>query len=180
MNTFNNPIGWFEIQVADMERACNFYEYVFKQKLTDIPSGDPSIKIMAFTGDMKSHGTNGALVLHQMKTPSTDGVLIYFSCDDCSVQEKRALEKGGQVFKSKFRIGPNGFISSIGDSEGNAIGLQSCGGASGSRIPRGCNKDKTLYIVPLSIISGGFRYEKLWTILGTWEPCNSCRPTGYS
>jgi predicted enzyme related to lactoylglutathione lyase len=82
---------------------------------------------MAFTGDMNSHGTNGALVLHPMKTPSTDGVLIYFSCDDCSVQEKRALEKGGQVFKSKFSIGPNGFISIIGDSEGNAIGLHSFG-----------------------------------------------------
>ncbi len=127
MSALKNPIGWFEIHVADMERACNFYEHVFNQKLTAIPGSDPSIQIMAFTGDMKSHGTNGALVLHPMKTPSTDGVLIYFSCDDCSVQEKRALEKGGQVFKSKFSIGPNGFISIIGDSEGNAIGLHSIG-----------------------------------------------------
>ena len=127
MAALKNPVGWFEIHVADMVRACNFYEYVFKQKLTELPSGDPSIKIMAFTGDMSSHGANGALVLHPMKTPSTDGVLIYFSCDDCSVQEKRALEKGGQVFKSKFSIGPNGFISIIGDSEGNAIGLHSIG-----------------------------------------------------
>ena len=127
MTALKNSVGWFEIHVADMGRACNFYEYVFKQKLTELPSGDPSIKIMAFTGDMNSHGANGALVLHPMKTPSTDGVLIYFSCDDCSVQEKRALEKGGQVFKSKFSIGPNGFISIIGDSEGNAIGLHSFG-----------------------------------------------------
>ena len=127
MAALKNPVGWFEIHVADMGRACNFYAYVFKQKLTELPSGDPSIKIMAFTGDMSSHGANGALVLHPMKTPSTDGVLIYFSCDDCSVQEKRALEKGGQVFKSKFSIGPNGFISIIGDSEGNAIGLHSIG-----------------------------------------------------
>ena len=127
MAALKNPVGWFEIHVADMGRACNFYEYVFKQKLTELPSGDPTIKIMAFTGDMSSHGANGALVLHPMKTPSTDGVLIYFSCDDCSVQEKRALEKGGEVFKSKFSIGPNGFISIIGDSEGNAIGLHSIG-----------------------------------------------------
>ena len=127
MAALKNPVGWFEIHVADMGRACNFYENVFKQKLTELPSGDPSIKIMAFTGDMISHGTNGALVLHPMKTPSTDGVLIYFSCEDCSVQEKLALEKGGQVFKSKFGIGPNGFISIIGDSEGNAIGLHSIG-----------------------------------------------------
>jgi predicted enzyme related to lactoylglutathione lyase len=125
MSALKNPVGWFEIHVADMERACNFYEFVFNQKLTALPSGDPSIKIMAFTGDMNSHGANGALVLHPMKTPSTEGALIYFSCNDCSVQEKLALEKGGQVFKSKFSIGPNGFISIIGDSEGNAIGLHS-------------------------------------------------------
>ena len=127
MAALKNPVGWFEIHVADMGRACNFYEYVFKQKLTELPSGDPTIKIMTFTGDMNSHGANGALVLHPMKTPSTDGVLIYFSCDDCSVQEKLALDKGGQVFKSKFSIGPNGLISIIGDSEGNAIGLHSFG-----------------------------------------------------
>jgi predicted enzyme related to lactoylglutathione lyase len=125
MSALKNPVGWFEIHVADMERACNFYEFVFNQKLTALPSGDPSIKIMAFTGDMNSHGANGALVLHPMKTPSTEGALIYFSCNDCSVQEKLALGKGGQVFKSKFSIGPNGFISIIGDSEGNAIGLHS-------------------------------------------------------
>lgn len=125
MTTLNNPIGWFEIHFADMVRTCNFYEYVFNQKLSELPSGDPSVKMMAFTGDMNSHGANGALIQHPMKLPSTDGVLIYFSCDDCSVQEKLALGKGGQVFKSKFSIGPNGFISVIGDSEGNAIGLHS-------------------------------------------------------
>ena len=125
MSKLNNPIGWFEIHVSDMVRACNFYENVFNQKLSELPSGDPTIKMMVFAGDMNSHGANGALVQHPMKLPSTDGVLIYFSCDDCLVQEKLALGKGGQVFKSKFSIGPNGFISIIGDSEGNAIGLHS-------------------------------------------------------
>ena len=127
MSTLKNPIGWFEIHVADMDRACSFYEHVFNRKLSKLPSVDPSIAMMAFTGDMNSHGANGTLVLHPMKSPSTDGVLIYFSCDDCSVQEKLVLEKGGQVFKSKFSIGSNGFISIIGDSEGNAIGLHSLG-----------------------------------------------------
>ena len=127
MTKLNNPVGWFEIHVSDMARAVDFYEKVFMQTLLPLPSEDPTMKMMMFTGDMNSHGANGYLVLHPMKTPSADGVLIYFSCDDCSVQEKRALEKGGQVFKSKFSIGPNGFISIIGDSEGNAIGLHSIG-----------------------------------------------------
>lgn len=125
MSNLNNPIGWFEIHVSDMVRACYFYESVFNRKLSELPSGDPLIKMMVFSGDINSHGANGALVQHPMKSPSTDGVLIYFSCADCSVQEKLALEKGGKVHKSKFSIGPNGYISIIGDSEGNAIGLHS-------------------------------------------------------
>ena len=60
-----------------------------------------------------------------VKAFTIDGALVYFSCDDCSVQERLALANGGQVFKTKFSIGPNGFISIIGDSEGNAIGLHS-------------------------------------------------------
>jgi predicted enzyme related to lactoylglutathione lyase len=125
MSEQKNPVGWFEIHVANMERACRFYESVFNQTFTDLPSGDPEVKLMAFKGDMNAHGVNGALVKHPMKTPSIDGALVYFSCDDCSVQERLALANGGQVFKTKFSIGPNGFISIIGDSEGNAIGLHS-------------------------------------------------------
>jgi predicted enzyme related to lactoylglutathione lyase len=125
MNKLNNPVGWFEIHVSDLARAVIFYEKVFSQKLLPLPSEDPSIKMMMFTGDMNSPGTTGALVQHPMKKPSTEGALIYFSCVDCALNEKLALENKGKVFKSKFSIGPNGFISIIGDSEGNAIGLHS-------------------------------------------------------
>lgn len=125
MSTLNNPVGWFEIHVTDMERATQFYEKVLQRKLIPLPSEDPSIKLMMFEGDMASHGTTGALVHHPMKRPSTEGALVYFSCDDCAVHEKLALDNKGQVFKSKFSIGPNGFISIIGDCEGNAIGLHS-------------------------------------------------------
>ena len=83
------------------------------------------VKVAQFSMTVNTYGVNGALVKHPMKTPSIDGALVYFSCDDCSVQERLALANGGQVFKTKFSIGPNGFISIIGDSEGNAIGLHS-------------------------------------------------------
>jgi predicted enzyme related to lactoylglutathione lyase len=125
MSALKNPVGWFEIYVSDLLRAKRFYETLFNQPLHPLPSDDPSIEMMVFGGDLASHGTTGALVKHSMKQPSTEGALVYFSCVDCADQEKLALANGGKVFKAKFSIGPNGFISIIGDSEGNAIGLHS-------------------------------------------------------
>jgi len=125
MSALKNPVGWFEIHVNDLTRASQFYSTVFHQTLTPFVSGDPSVEMMVFAGDLASHGTTGSLVKHPMKTPSTEGALVYFSCNDCAEQEMLALANGGKVFKTKFSIGSNGFISIIGDSEGNAIGLHS-------------------------------------------------------
>ena len=125
MSKLKNPIGWFEIHVSDMDRATRFYEAVFQQTLNPLPSPDPQIEMRMLSGDMTMHGANGALVKHPMKKPSTEGVLVYFSCEDCATQQALAVEHGGQIFKPKFSIQPNGFIAIIGDSEGNAIGLHS-------------------------------------------------------
>jgi predicted enzyme related to lactoylglutathione lyase len=125
MTALKNPVGWFEIHVQDMERASRFYAQVFQQSFTALDAPEPGMQICMFNGDMSTHGSTGALVKHPMKQPSTEGVLIYFSCDDCSVQLQLALANGGRVFKEKISIGNNGFIAIIGDTEGNAIGLHS-------------------------------------------------------
>jgi len=125
MSKLKNPIGWFEIHVTDMDRASRFYEAVFQQTLNPLPSPDPQMEMRMLSGDMTMHGANGALVKHPMKKPTTEGVLVYFSCEDCATQQALAVEHGGKVFKPKFSIGANGFIAIIGDSEGNAIGLHS-------------------------------------------------------
>jgi len=125
MSKLKNPIGWFEIHVTDMDRATRFYEAVFQQTLNPLPSPDPQMEMRMLSGDMTMHGANGALVKHPMKKPTTEGVLVYFSCEDCATQQALAVEHGGKIFKPKFSIGANGFIAIIGDSEGNAIGLHS-------------------------------------------------------
>ena len=106
-------------------RASRFYAQVFQQSFTALDTPEPGMEMRMFSGDMASHGTTGALVKHPMKQPSTEGVLVYFSCEDCAVQQQLAAANGGRVFKEKFPIGGNGFIALIGDSEGNAIGLHS-------------------------------------------------------
>jgi predicted enzyme related to lactoylglutathione lyase len=81
--------------------------------------------MLMFQGNPSEPGARGALSKHPMKQRSTKGALVYFSCSDCAAQINLAVEHGGRVFKEKTRIGNNGFIAIIGDSEGNAIGLHS-------------------------------------------------------
>ena len=120
-----NPVAWFEIHVADMQRAKVFYESVFKRSLFPLETADDNFTMHVFEGDVQSAGATGALVLHRDRQPTTEGVMVYFSCEDCAVEAQRAIDHGGRIFKPKHGIGTNGFIAIIGDTEGNAIGLHS-------------------------------------------------------
>jgi len=117
-------LAWFEIYVDNMARAKNFYEKVFDCVLMPQPT-DGSFELFQFPDAVFSNGAMGALVKHPMRKPSLDGTLIYFNSDDCAIQSSIALQNGGQLFKPKWSIGPNGFLAIIGDTEGNAIGLHS-------------------------------------------------------
>lgn len=128
MENKGNPVGWFEIYVDDMERVKKFYENVFGRKLESLtnPGADASgLEMWAFTGDMTSYGAPGALVKVKGFPAGRNSVLVYFSCDDCAIEEARALAEGGKLDKSKFSIGQYGFISLVHDTEGNLIGLHS-------------------------------------------------------
>lgn len=120
-----NSVGWFEIYVNDMKRAKAFYESVFQTKLEKLSSPVDHIEMWTFSGSMESYGANGSLVKMEGFSAGRNSVLVYFSCADCGVEEKRVVESGGKIEKSKFSIGQFGFISLVYDSEGNMIGLHS-------------------------------------------------------
>ena len=124
MKLNSNPVSWFEIYVEDLGRAKVFYETIFVCSL--IPEKtDGSFQAYRFPGGMPGNGAMGALMKHPMRKPSQEGTIVYFHCTDCDIQTKLAVENGGQIYRKKWRIGPDGFIAIIGDSEGNAIGLHS-------------------------------------------------------
>jgi len=131
MKNDRNPVGWFEIYVADMERAQAFYEAMLDVRLEDLPSPDASIQMKAFPmkapdecgGELP--GACGALAKMEGVSPGGGGTLVYFSCIDCADDEARATKADGTVLKPKFSIGEYGFISLIADTEGNCIGLHS-------------------------------------------------------
>ena len=125
-----NPVGWFEIYVQDIDKAQKFYETVLSVKMKDLldPTEDDNLKMKMFSGDetaMEKSGSNGALVQMAGMPSGGNSTLVYFSCEDCSVEEGRVSGAGGGVFKSKFSIGPYGFISLCTDPDNNMFGLHS-------------------------------------------------------
>jgi predicted enzyme related to lactoylglutathione lyase len=119
----SNPVNWFEIYVSDMERAKHFYESVLALKLEKLPS--PDMEYWAFPMQTDRVGAGGALARMEGASPGPGGTLIYFSCEDCAVEESRVEPAGGRVQKAKMSIGEYGFMSLVMDSEGNLIGLHS-------------------------------------------------------
>ncbi|PSB29408.1 VOC family protein [Stenomitos frigidus] len=122
----NNPVAWFEIYVDDLARAKQFYESVLSVNLDVL--GDPndtSIEMLSFPSDMEKYGASGALVKMEGFKAGGNSTLIYFSCEDCAVEESKVEAAGGRIQKPKMSIGEYGFISLAIDSEGNMFGLHS-------------------------------------------------------
>ncbi|TBW12693.1 VOC family protein [Azotobacter chroococcum subsp. isscasi] len=119
----NNPVGWFEIYVQDMDRAKAFYESVFDLQLTRLDS--PDMEIWAFPMQADRYGAPGALVRMPGFPSGANSVLVYFSCADCAMEAAKVANSGGKVEKEKFSIGEYGHIALVRDTEGTMIGLHS-------------------------------------------------------
>lgn len=89
---------------------------------------DPTDQFMQMRGFPSADfnfGASGALVKMDGMKPSENGTIIYFTCEDCSIEESRVESAGGKVCQPKMGIGEYGFISLAFDTEGNMIGLHS-------------------------------------------------------
>lgn len=122
----NNPIGWFEIYVDDMERAIKFYQEIFGVTLDRLndPTGS-NTEMWAFPSNFESYGATGALVKMDGFPAGANSTLVYYSCEDCAVEESRTERAGGKVVQTKTSIGEYGYCTTIQDTEGNTIGLHS-------------------------------------------------------
>lgn len=117
-----NALNWFEIPVANMERALKFYNAIFDGSMEAMPIMGNQ---MAFLPAGKG-GVGGAIVQGDQYTPSTEGTVVYLSGgDDLSVVLNKVEGAGGKVLVPKTDIGENGFSALFVDSEGNRVGLHS-------------------------------------------------------
>ena len=120
-----NAVGWFEIYVQDMDRARRFYEAVLGKALQKLDSPAGEIDMWSFPGDQSSYGIGGALAKMPGVASGGNSTVVYFSCEDCAVEEGRVAANGGRVMRPKFPIGQYGFIALAFDTEGNLFGLHS-------------------------------------------------------
>lgn len=124
-----NPVGWFEIYVDDMQRAKKFYETVLKTSFQVMPNPtDDGTEMLAFPMDMEAKNTvSGALVKMDGFKAGNNSTLVYFVSDDCSIEEERVADAGGTVVKSKTSLGEYGNMIIAMDTEGNMFGVHSMG-----------------------------------------------------
>ena len=92
----SNALNWFEIPVAQVQRAQDFYEFVTQQALHHSPG----------------------------KQPSPQGTLVYLNAEpSLDAWLQRVLSAGGAIVTPKTALPPGmGFFAHFRDSEGNHVG----------------------------------------------------------
>lgn len=118
-----NPVGWFEIPVADMARAKKFYEAVFGFELSPGRVNEYDMAFFPMHGN--APGAAGTLVTGKGYAPSRTGTVIYFSTSDIDATLAKVEKNGGKTVVAKKSIGEHGFIGWFEDCEGNTVALHS-------------------------------------------------------
>ena len=119
-----NMVGWFEIPVANMDRAQTFYETVFQVKLDVQNFGGLLMGWFPFAEGKE--GAAGTLIKQDSYIPSQEGTLVYFMSDDVQNELDRVEPAGGKIYQPKTQIShEHGFMGVFIDSEGNRVALHS-------------------------------------------------------
>jgi predicted enzyme related to lactoylglutathione lyase len=115
-------INWFEIPVANLDRAQVFYEKLLGRTLRREDFGGEAMAVFPY----EEPATGGCLMAGPHKAAASgSGIRIYLDCmpsiDDAL---SRAVEAGGQILTPKSELPAGmGFIAHLRDTEGNEIGL---------------------------------------------------------
>lgn len=117
-----NAASYFEIPVTNMQRAIDFYSYVFEIVFEeDLFDG---LTMVYFPFNEKAKGITGALVKGEIYQPTQQGVVLYLATDHIENTLNRALKQGATVLFPIHKHTDAGFaVAEFEDSEGNRIGL---------------------------------------------------------
>lgn len=126
MNTTKNAISWFEIPVADFERAKTFYQAIFDYEMPEMML--ENIRMGILPHDRDNGGIGGAICAGEGYTPAGEGgTKVYLDGgSDLNTVLNRIAGAGGQVVLPKTPIGEDmGQFAFFADPEGNVVGLYS-------------------------------------------------------
>jgi len=117
----DNRVVWFDIPVADLDRAANFYRSVLNITVDKEKFGETSFCILEH-----NEGIGGCLVLRDNEISAEQGILVYMNVNGRIKDAVGQVEKhGGKISEPIHGIGPYGFRALVVDSEGNRIALHS-------------------------------------------------------
>ncbi|WP_397472174.1 VOC family protein [Rheinheimera sp.] len=120
MNTLHNRAVWFDIPVAELKRAADFYSAMLAVKVDIFSEAGFSFAVIEH-----SDGNGGCLVPNPADI-SNKGVMLYLNVNG-RIQDAVAKVNlhGGKVLQAVHAIGPHGFRAVVIDSEGNRVVLHS-------------------------------------------------------
>jgi predicted enzyme related to lactoylglutathione lyase len=119
LNAAQNRVVWFDIPVADLERAAAFYRGVLGITVHVEKTPGSSFGVL-----QHDQGNGGCLVPKQGEISSSAGVLVYLNANGRLREALRQVEAlGGRVVEAAHALGPHGFRAIVIDSEGNRVAL---------------------------------------------------------
>ena len=118
-----NPVVYFEIPVSDINRACLFYQSVFKVSL-EVREIDGN-EMALFPHAEGQPGASGALARGSSYVPGKAGARLYFGVADVAETLELAISAGGQVNYPVTEVPEYGWVAEFLDVEGNCIALYS-------------------------------------------------------
>lgn len=116
-----NPVCYFEIPVADLERAVAFYTAVFGLPLERAEVDGNRMAL--FPSDPNQPGVSGALACGDSYVPGRQGTRVYFRTASIADTLRRAVAAGGREMYPETPVPGLGWVAEFEDSEGNCIAL---------------------------------------------------------
>jgi uncharacterized protein len=116
-----NPVCYFEIPVADLDRAVAFYRGVFDCDFERLAIDGNEMAL--FPADPNAGGASGALACGDSYVPGRQGVRVYFRVNEVQAALARAVAAGGQQVYPPTAVPGYGWVAEFEDSEGNCVAL---------------------------------------------------------
>ena len=118
-----NLINWFEIPVANIERASKFYAEVLGGELNQMEMMGTKMAFLPMDGE----GVGGSLCQGDGYTPTTDGAKIYLNGgEDLNTPLSKVEKAGGKIVMPKTKINDEiGYMAFFVDTEGNNMAFHS-------------------------------------------------------
>lgn len=120
-NPVVNRAVWFDLPVADLDRAMAFYKAVLAVEVDEESFGGERFAVLEH-----GEGNGGCLVVRPDEVSADRGILVYLGVEGRlrdAVQQVGA--QGGRVLEPPHPIGPHGFRALVLDCEGNRVALHS-------------------------------------------------------